>query len=265
VVTLFVPKVKLKFGSRLLITKIVQKGEIEMEFYRNDFGEEMGKDMFMSLQSLMKNGGQFKSEKQGKFILWKWTLDEEFIQDSWVSKFVEVRDGFKYVHVDGFLSFSHGKGKGHRPIGYLYELDTLGVVRRFRTRHTGDVGFGTSLKSVDVDWEREGEVQPIAPEKAPEAPEKVESNSEYVGKVGERIKGLEVVVTFVKQFESEWGVSTLHKFKDAEGNSFTWFSSSKVLELGQKYRMNAGVKKHEEYKEEKQTVLTRCMKIEEVS
>jgi hypothetical protein len=234
-----------------------------MEFYKNSFGEEMGKDMFMSLQSLIKNGGQFKSEKQGKFILWKWTLDEEFIQESWVSTFVEVRDGFKYVHVDGFLSFGHGKGKGHRPIGYLYEMDALGVVRRFRLRYTGD-GSAYSLKSVEVDWEREAPAQPIvpkAPETAPEAPKSV---SEYVGSIGERIKGLELTVTFVKQFESEWGVSTLHKFKDDTGNVFTWFSSSKVLELGNKYRMNAGVKKHEEYKEEKQTVLTRCMKIEEV-
>jgi hypothetical protein len=236
-----------------------------MEFYRNSFGEEMGKEQFMSLQSLIKyNGGLFKSEKQGKFILWKWTWDD--VKDSWVDTFVGVRDGFKYVHVDGFLSFGHGGGRGHRPIGYLYELDALGVVRKFRTRHTGDINNGgSSLKSVDLEWERETPAQPIAPKTAPEAPEKVESSSEYVGKVGDRIKGLEVTVTFVKQFESEWGVSTLHKFVDADGNEFTWFSSSKVLELGEKYRMNAGIKKHEEYKEVKQTVLTRCMKIEKIS
>jgi hypothetical protein len=233
-----------------------------MEFYRNDFGEEMQKDQFMSLQSLVKNGGLWKSEKQGKFILWKWTLDEEFVQDSWVSTHIDVREGHKYVSIDGFTSFGHGHGKGHRRMSYTYELDALGVTRKFRSRFTYDGGW-SGLNKVECEWEREAPSQPIV-QKAPEAPEKVESNSEYVGKVGERMKGLEVIVTFVKQFESEWGISTLHKFKDSEGNTLTWFSSSKVLELGGKYRMNAGVKKHEEYKDEKQTVLTRCMKIEEV-
>ncbi|UKL30051.1 hypothetical protein [Bacillus phage PK2] len=240
------------------------KGEVKMEFYRNDYGEEMQKDQFMSLQSLIKNNdGLFKSEKQGKFIHWKWTLDDEFVKDSWVSEYIDVREGHKYISIDGFLSFSHGKGKGHRRLSYTYEIDHAGITRRFRSRYTYDGGW-SGLKSVECDWERTVETPepPKAPEKAPEAPKPV---SEYVGSVGERINALELSVTFVKQFESEWGISTLHKFTDDAGNVFAWFSSSKTLELGNKYRMNATVKKHEEFREEKQTVLTRCMKIEEVS
>jgi hypothetical protein len=238
-----------------------------MEFYKNSFGEEMHKDQFMSLQSLIKNNdGLFKSEKQGKFILWKWTEDQEFVNDCWITAHGIAREGMKYVIVDGFHSFGHGGGRGHRPALFLYELDQVGVVARYKGRFTGDINNGgTSLKSVEKDWEREAPVQPIAPKTAPEAPEKVESVSEYVGKVGERMKGLEVTVTFLKQFETDFGLSTLHKFVDADGNVFTWFSSSKTLELGEKYRMNAGVKKHEEYKEVKQTILTRCMKIEKIS
>jgi hypothetical protein len=251
----------LKCGTLKNITQ--RKGEVEMEFYKNSYGEEMGKDQFMSLQSLIKNGGLWKSEKQGKFILWKWTQDEEFVKDCWIAQHGVYKEGMKYVIIDGFYSFGHGHGRGHRPALFLYELDSLGVVARYKGKYVGDVNNGgTSLDKVILDWERETPAQPLS--KAPEAPERVKSNSKHVGSVGERLKGLEVTVTFVKQFESEWGISTLHKFVDAEGNIFTWFSSSKVLELGNKYRMNAGIKKHEEYKEEKQTVLTRCMKIEEL-
>ena len=88
--------------------------------------------------------------------------------------------------------------------------------------------------------------------------------NKWIGSIGQRLNGLELKVVFIKQFESEWGVSTLHKFVDEEGNSFSWFSSSKTLEMGSSYRLNGTVKKHEEYKERKTTQLTRCMKIEEV-
>lgn len=234
-----------------------------MEFYKNYYGEEMDKDQFMSLQGLMKSGGAFKSEKQAKFILWKWTKDEQFVKDSWLTAHEVAREGFKYVLVDGFLEFGHGRGKGHRPVGYAYELDAVGVVARYRCRFTGD-GDSYSLKSVEKDWERETPAQPLtAPEKAP-VEEKPVSTSEWVGEVGKRLTGLKLTVVFVKNIESEWGVSTIHKMKDVDGNMFTWFSSSKTLELGKSYSMNGTVKKHEEFRDEKQTTLTRCMKIEEL-
>lgn len=88
--------------------------------------------------------------------------------------------------------------------------------------------------------------------------------NKWIGNIGERLNGLELKVVFIKQFESEWGTTSLHKFVDGEGNSFSWFSSSKTLEHGQTYRLNGTVKKHEEYKDRKTTMLTRCLKIEEL-
>ena len=45
--------------------------------------------------------------------------------------------------------------------------------------------------------------------------------------------------------------------EDAEGNVFTWMTSSRALEQGSHIRMDATVKKQEKYNGVKQTYLTR--------
>lgn len=234
-----------------------------MKFYKNSYGEEMGKEQFMSLQSLIKhNDGLFKSDKQGKFILWKWTLTEEFVNDSWIVHNIEVNEEHKYISVDGYLSFGHGKGKGHRPIEYLYELDHVGVVKRYRVRFTGDED-SYSLKSVEVDWERTVETPPKkVTEVIQEVSEVKESN--WFGDVGERYNDMKLTVKFIHGFDSDFGYTFIHKMEDEKGNQFTWFTG-KCLEKDKTYTMNATVKSHDEYKGTKQTVLTRCMKVKEVS
>lgn len=56
----------------------------------------------------------------------------------------------------------------------------------------------------------------------------------------------------------------VHTFKDADGNVFTWKTQKCVcLNYGEPVVVTGTIKEHSEYKEEKQTVLTRC-KIEQV-
>lgn len=234
-----------------------------MEFYVNDFGEEMGKDQFISLQSLIKrNEGLFKSEKQGNFIHKKWTL-KDLENRFWIGNNIEIKDHCKYILVEGYTEFSHGKGRGHVPITYLYEIDHAGILTRYRAKYRRYCNDGTEIKEVVKDWERSCETPP-APEKAPEAPQKPQVESEWFGEEGTRYNGLELTVEFVTGFETQFGWSNLHKFRDKDGNLFVWFTSSKLLEQGQTYRMNATVKRHSEFRDQKQTELTRCMKIEEI-
>lgn len=70
-----------------------------------------------------------------------------------------------------------------------------------------------------------------------------------------------------------YGPSFLHVFTDAQGNIAKWFSSQKnvvglldgdtiswrAMEIGTAYQIKGTVKKHDEYKGAKQTVLTRCV------
>ena len=61
----------------------------------------------------------------------------------------------------------------------------------------------------------------------------------------------------------------IHTFKDEAGNKIVWKTTSTIsywdedgnlayYEEGEKVRLRGTVKEHSEYKDEKQTVLTRC-------
>lgn len=88
--------------------------------------------------------------------------------------------------------------------------------------------------------------------------------SEWQGVIGEKI---ERTVTVIKRSEygSKYGVVGIHNMQDDEGNRYTWFaSSSNWLEQGKKYRILGTVKKHDDFKGLKVTVLTRVKVIEEL-
>lgn len=88
---------------------------------------------------------------------------------------------------------------------------------------------------------------------------KLEAASEYVGEVKKRevFKGLTVV--FVKEFESDYGVTYLIKMKDEKGNVLVWWTGSWYPEVGYKVDLKATVKAHEMYGSVKQTVITRAV------
>ncbi len=103
--------------------------------------------------------------------------------------------------------------------------------------------------------EREAEEARIKAEKA---------ISQHVGQIGEK---LEIRCTY--QHTGSWeqksfsGFGTdlmhIHVFKDADGNVLTWKTQTGInLEEGESVVLKGTVKAHTEYKEEKQTVLTRC-------
>lgn len=82
--------------------------------------------------------------------------------------------------------------------------------------------------------------------------------SEYVGKIKERIE-FEAEVTGVYGTEGFYGHTDIVRFKDADNNQFTWFASDYTnLERGDRMSIKGTVKKHEDYRDVKQTVLTRC-------
>lgn len=102
--------------------------------------------------------------------------------------------------------------------------------------------------------------------------------SNYRGNVGEKI---DEQVTYlgsahfeVKSF-SGFGTETMyvHNFRDNEGNKLVWKTSTdnfawklneetnefdRILEAGQRVNLKGTIKAHNEYKEEKQTSVTRC-------
>lgn len=93
-----------------------------------------------------------------------------------------------------------------------------------------------------------------------EAAKKARKPSEWMGKEGERI---ETDVLVLKSIEKEGGYGYnscyyINKMITSEGNLLTWFGS-KPMEEETECRIRATVKKHEEYRGEKITVVTRVM------
>ena len=115
----------------------------------------------------------------------------------------------------------------------------------------------------------------VAKKIAEEERAKANVEVEYYGAVGDKF---ELTLTFDKSFgfEGAYGFTYIHLFHDDENHLFKWSSSNgtyKVeydktadfggveyceFEVGHKYLMKGTVKAHNEYKNVKQTVITRC-------
>jgi hypothetical protein len=88
----------------------------------------------------------------------------------------------------------------------------------------------------------------------------------HVGTVGERAT-FDVVLDYVTGFETQYGYTTVLKFRTAEGALIVWKASNTDLaraDVGKRYLVKGTVTKHDEYKGEKQTMVSRC-KVEEVT
>jgi len=82
--------------------------------------------------------------------------------------------------------------------------------------------------------------------------------SNWVGEIKQRID-FEATLISQNYYESDFGTTHIMKFRSDEGNVFTWFSSRCLeVELEQSYKIRATIKKHDQYKGVKQTVITRA-------
>ena len=87
-----------------------------------------------------------------------------------------------------------------------------------------------------------------------------ESESEYVGSIDERLE-LFLTVEKVIELDGSYGRSTMHIMRDDCGNLFVWTTASKSWSAGTEHHIKGTVKDHRKYKNECQTVLTRCLEV----
>lgn len=87
---------------------------------------------------------------------------------------------------------------------------------------------------------------------------KNQPTSNHIGSVGEKVAA-DVKVTFVKYLHGDYGVTTMISMVDGLGNVIVWFASGEYnVEAGDFFRIRGTVKKCDEYRGVKQTILTRC-------
>lgn len=87
------------------------------------------------------------------------------------------------------------------------------------------------------------------------------STSEHLGKIGERLE-LTLTVTNKKAKENDYGLQTIHFFKDENDNVLAWSTAAKSLEVGKTYVIRGTVKGYTTFRNIKTTWLTRCSVID---
>lgn len=85
------------------------------------------------------------------------------------------------------------------------------------------------------------------------------ASSRHIGKVGERLKDLQVTCLGNRSIQGSYGLTIIYKLRDDRGNVFSWFSSGGAdMDVGRTYRLDATVKGHGEYNGVAETQLTRA-------
>ena len=86
-----------------------------------------------------------------------------------------------------------------------------------------------------------------------------EPASEHIGEIGSKVD-IEVTHVRTRYYDTRFGTTWVHTFKDASGNVLVWKTSCACLDIedGGKARIKATIKDHDEYNGVKQTILTRC-------
>lgn len=125
--------------------------------------------------------------------------------------------------------------------------DILGSVIRYRS--FSDKQLAAIEKGVKYAKERTAKAEAVKAKNA---------DSDYQGSVGERIT-VTVKVEKIMSFDSQWGTSDMFLMRDAGSNVYKWMTSSCVdMGEGSEVTLTGTVKKHDDYRGTKQTVLTRC-------
>ena len=84
------------------------------------------------------------------------------------------------------------------------------------------------------------------------------STSEWIGNPGEKLTNFHVIVCGKGNFEGRFGLTNIIRFKTPDGNKLTWFTSTNFpAEEGDAVDINATIKSHDEYNDEKVTIITR--------
>ena len=83
--------------------------------------------------------------------------------------------------------------------------------------------------------------------------------SEWIGEIGDKLKELPVTLIGVYGFNGHYGYSQVVKFRDENGNILTWFTAVNItVEVGSACKLSGTIKKHDQYKDQKTTIVTRC-------
>lgn len=172
-------------------------------------------------------------------------------------------------HVDGGVCWKcHGTGKVWETVKE-YTPEHLAKLEKAREKRAAkkaaeiaERAAAIAAENERIEAERKAREAEAEAERARIAAER--AISQHVGNVGDKI---EITATFTRSLTIErrgfydWQTfySYLNEFVDENGNVFVWFTTACFeSKTGDTVKLCGTIKKHDEYKGQKQNVLTRC-------
>jgi hypothetical protein len=237
---------------------------------RFSYSSDMDADNHRTLQSLVKsNNGIFKSMKQRWFLLEKRFKHRQIggknadLDSSFNSKkmrgFSGLKKGDYLVEINAYMVFGQkGAGQGTRRIEWGYVVDDVGVREKYKYGFSySEGGHASQLETSKTkqEWKRDEndavkEFRELVAQEDMNRDKKVKASnaelmkSEYVGVIGERMKGVEIEVLRKHEFESTYGWTAITVMKDKDGNMIQHFGKNN-LKIGDKKKVDFTVKGHE--------------------
>lgn len=254
-------------------------GDLQLDESGNfEYMSAMDADNHRTIKGLMKNNGIFKSMKQRWYLLEKqWAFNKigasrgkgDAKIDAIIMKPSELKTmrgisteasiGDYFVEVNAAMIFGkRGAGQGFRRVEWGYLIDDVGVREEYKygfEYYDGGSGSQMDKSKTKRLWKRKEDQsvqdfrdQVAQEEMAKDAKEKAGAaelkKSEWLGVIGERMKGIEVEVLRKHFFETQYGESSITVMKDSEGNMIQHFGRNR-LKKGDKKKVDFTVKGHE--------------------
>ena len=132
------------------------------------------------------------------------------------------------------------------PNNYMHNLKVVCASKYISAKNAG---LAVSLFPT---WNKDLEYQ-----KKQEAKRNADAASNHVGEIGQRITFKIASATCLTSWETEWGITKLFKIVDCSGNVFTWKTGA-FIDFEKVETITGTIKAHNEFRDCKQTELTRC-------
>jgi hypothetical protein len=132
-------------------------------------------------------------------------------------------------------------------------LMNLNVIAQAGSTTAKQAGYAASMLIAHAKFED----RELERKKRDERPE-----SHHIGNIGERLE-MTLTCERIHEVESDYGCSGIHKLVDQDGNDLTWFASGSAtwIDEGETVTVKATVKKHDEFRGRKQTIVNRVKEV----
>lgn len=226
------------------------------------FASQDDQNLYMNLKGLCnKTDGVFKSAKQAQFLFSTYSkqFDTNWTRKQFLTNFgVKVGDKEIAVVVNAYFSWADYGSKSLVPVLQVFVLDQAGVVSHYKVGGRGNLrdGWGPDPSKAELKWLRPDALTvPDFTAQPSQQQDTIVKQSNWIGAVGQKVN-IECKIVRAKDLGfGNFGPMFLTVLEDNNGNVVNVWRN--IGPVGQTVKLAGTVKDCGQYKETKQTTLTR--------